>query len=151
MAGNADAHGSTAAARARSVLSGFTPSTLLRTACHETAQRACGAAGFVPRPVAVAGDFAVLCALAARRAGVALVPRLALPDPGTPGLSVHPLPVPVRRSVHAVHRTGTGGHPGTRAPATSSTASPHWHLTAGDGLRPAATAASSARTAAAVR
>ncbi|MFI1366586.1 LysR substrate-binding domain-containing protein [Streptomyces griseochromogenes] len=84
------------------------------TACHEMAQRACGAAGFVPRPVAVAGDFAVLCALAARRAGVALVPRLALPDPGAPGLSAHPLRVPVRRAVHAVHRAGTGGHPGTR-------------------------------------
>ncbi|MEU8029056.1 LysR family transcriptional regulator [Streptomyces sp. NPDC049099] len=84
------------------------------TACHEMAQRACGAAGFVPRPVAVASDFAVLCALAARRAGVALVPRLALPDPGPPGLSVHPLRVPVRRSIHAVYRTGTGGHPGTR-------------------------------------
>jgi DNA-binding transcriptional LysR family regulator len=84
------------------------------TACHEMAQRACGAAGFVPRPVAVASDFAVLCALAARRAGVALVPRLALPDPAAPGLRVHPLRVPVRRSVHAVYRTGTGGHPGTR-------------------------------------
>jgi DNA-binding transcriptional LysR family regulator len=84
------------------------------TACHEMAQRACGAAGFVPRPVAVASDFAVLCALAARRAGVALVPRLALPDPDAPGLGVHPLRVPVRRRVHAVYRTGTGGHPGTR-------------------------------------
>ncbi|MFF3514332.1 LysR family transcriptional regulator [Streptomyces sp. NPDC002573] len=84
------------------------------TACHEMAQRACGAAGFVPRPVAVASDFAVLCALVARRAGAALVPRLALPDPGAPGLSVHPLRVPVRRSVHALHRAGTGAHPGTR-------------------------------------
>ncbi|OIK29298.1 LysR family transcriptional regulator [Streptomyces malaysiense] len=84
------------------------------TACHEMAGRACGAAGFVPRAVAVASDFAVLCALAARRAGVALVPRLALPAPVPPGLSVHPLREPVHRGVHAVYRAGTGGHPGTR-------------------------------------
>lgn len=63
-------------------------------------QRACGAAGFVPRPVAVAGDFAVVTALAARRAGVTLVPRLALP-PSVPGISVHPLARPVHRSIHA--------------------------------------------------
>lgn len=70
----------------------------------------------MPRTVAVAGDFAVLCAPAARRAGVALTPRLALPDPGAPGLRVHPPRVPVRRGVHAVHRTGTGGHPSPQAP-----------------------------------
>ncbi|MFG2357261.1 LysR substrate-binding domain-containing protein [Streptomyces sp. NPDC048521] len=84
------------------------------TACPEMTRRACGAAGFVPGPVAVASVFAVLCASAARRAGSALVPRLALPDPAAPGLSVHPLRVPVRRGVHVVYRTGTGGHPGTR-------------------------------------
>ncbi|MFD9601409.1 hypothetical protein OG609_21475 [Streptomyces sp. NBC_01224] len=39
--------------------------------------------GSVPRPVAVASDFAVLCALGARRAGVALAPRMALPAPAS--------------------------------------------------------------------
>lgn len=83
------------------------------TACHEMTQRACGAAGFVPRAVAVAGDFAVLAALVARRAGVALIPRMALPSPG-PDLSIHSLRVPVHRSVRALHRAGTGRQPGIR-------------------------------------
>lgn len=83
------------------------------TACHEMTQRACGAAGFVPREVAVAGDFSVLTALVARRAGVALVPSMALPAAG-PELSIHPLRVPVRRSVHALYRSGTGSQPGIR-------------------------------------
>ncbi|MFE5740209.1 LysR family transcriptional regulator [Streptomyces celluloflavus] len=83
------------------------------TACHDMTQRVCGAAGFVPRTVVSAGDFAVLAALAARRAGVALIPRLALPAP-TPELCFHPLSTPVRRSVHALYRTGTGRHPDTR-------------------------------------
>ncbi|MFF2777406.1 LysR family transcriptional regulator [Streptomyces sp. NPDC058052] len=84
------------------------------TACHEMTQRACGAAGFVPRPVAVAGDFAVLTALAAKRAGVALVPRMALPDL-SPDVSVHPLSTPVHRTVQAVYPAGTGQHPDIRA------------------------------------
>ncbi|MGW2425867.1 LysR family transcriptional regulator [Streptomyces sp. NPDC001709] len=83
------------------------------TACHEMAQRACGAAGFVPRPVAVASDFTVLAALAARRAGVTLIPRLALPIPA-PDVSIHPLKTPVHRSIHALYRAGTGQHPDTR-------------------------------------
>ncbi|WP_405455135.1 LysR family transcriptional regulator [Streptomyces sp. NBC_00101] len=83
------------------------------TACHEMTQRACGAAGFVPRTAAVAGDFTVLTALVARRAGVALIPRMALPAP-TPELSVHPLHVPVHRSIHALYRSGTGRHPDIR-------------------------------------
>ncbi|WP_369393732.1 hypothetical protein AB5J72_43920 [Streptomyces sp. CG1] len=57
--------------------------------------------------MALASGFSVLCPLAARRSGVAL------PGPGTPGLGVHPLRVPVRRGVHAVYRTGPGGQPGT--------------------------------------
>lgn len=80
------------------------------TACHEMTQRACGAAGFVPQPVAVANDFTVLTALISRRAGVALIPRLALPAP-SPELSVHTLTTPVRRSVQAVYRTGMGQRP----------------------------------------
>ncbi|MHC5258082.1 LysR family transcriptional regulator [Streptomyces sp. UC4497] len=84
------------------------------TACHEMTQRACGAAGFVPRAVALAGDFAVLTALAARRAGVALIPRMALPSP-TQDLSVFRLTSPVHRSVQAVYRTGTGSRPDIRS------------------------------------
>jgi DNA-binding transcriptional LysR family regulator len=47
------------------------------TFCHEMVQRACGAAGFVPRPVAHCNDFASMLALVAAGAGVALVPQLA--------------------------------------------------------------------------
>ncbi|MFJ5678674.1 LysR family transcriptional regulator [Streptomyces sp. NPDC093097] len=83
------------------------------TACHEMTRRACGAAGFVPRPVAVANDFTVLAALAARRAGVTLIPRLALPE-ASPDLSVHTLRTPVHRSVQALYHAGTGQHPGIR-------------------------------------
>ncbi|MEV5795731.1 LysR family transcriptional regulator [Streptomyces sp. NPDC052192] len=83
------------------------------TACHEMTQRACGAAGFVPRAVAVASDFAVLAALTARRAGVALIPRLALPTP-TPDISAFPLVSPLHRSIQAVYRAGTGTHPDIR-------------------------------------
>jgi DNA-binding transcriptional LysR family regulator len=60
--------------------------------CHEMIQRACGAAGFVPDAVAEATDFAVLIALVAAGAGVALVPRMALPygveGPGVDGPGV---------------------------------------------------------------
>ncbi|MCX4835687.1 LysR family transcriptional regulator [Streptomyces sp. NBC_01016] len=80
------------------------------TACHEMTQRACGAAGFVPRAVARASDFGVLTALVARDAGVALVPQLALPA-DLDGVSLHPLHSPVRRTVRAVYRAGTAGHP----------------------------------------
>lgn len=83
------------------------------TACHEMTQRACGAAGFVPQPVAVANDFTVLTALIARRAGVALIPRLALPSPSSE-LSVHMLTAPVHRRVQAVYHLGTGRRPDIR-------------------------------------
>jgi DNA-binding transcriptional LysR family regulator len=42
----------------------------------EMVERACGAAGFVPRIVAEATDFAVLLSLVAAGAGAALVPQL---------------------------------------------------------------------------
>ncbi|WP_234444354.1 LysR substrate-binding domain-containing protein [Streptomyces sp. NRRL F-525] len=100
------------------------------TACHEMTQRACGAAGFVPQPVAVANDFTVLTALIARRAGAALVPRLALPTP-SPDLSVHRLNTPIHRSVRAVYHMGTGQRPDIRSAldslvsaAASATAGP---------------------------
>jgi DNA-binding transcriptional LysR family regulator len=73
-------------------------------------QRACGAAGFVPETVAEATDFAVLTALVAVGAGVALVPRLALPDGGAP-VSLHPLSRPVTRKVFALTGPGAGRRP----------------------------------------
>jgi DNA-binding transcriptional LysR family regulator len=84
------------------------------TSCHELTQRACGAAGFVPHPVAVSSDFAVLTRLAAAGAGVALVPRMSLPD-GPHGASPHPLAEPVTRTVSALTRTGTARRPHVRA------------------------------------
>lgn len=83
------------------------------TSCHEMIWRACGAAGFVPRPAAQASDFSVLTALVAAGAGVALVPRLALPD-ARPAISLHPLTRPLSRSVFAVSRTGTAHRPDIR-------------------------------------
>jgi DNA-binding transcriptional LysR family regulator len=80
------------------------------TACHELTRRACGAAGFVPHPVALASDFSVLTALAAADAGVALVPWMALPtDPGD--VRVHPLAEPVSRTISAVTRSGESRQP----------------------------------------
>lgn len=87
--------------------------------CYEMTRRACGAAGFVPRVVAEATDFSVLVALVAAGAGVALVPRLALPDQRAPGRSAgvttHPLADPVSRHVFALTRAGTARLPAVRA------------------------------------
>jgi DNA-binding transcriptional LysR family regulator len=80
------------------------------TSCHELTQRACGAAGFVPRTVALASDFAVLTALVAAGAGVALVPGLALPSAGQPGLELYPLRHEVTRTVSAVVGSGDSRH-----------------------------------------
>lgn len=97
-----------------------------RTSCHELTRRACGAAGFVPSPIAVATDFAVLTALVAAGAGVALVPRMALPG-DTGGVTLHPLNEPVTRTVYAVARSGEAAQPrlkrvleGLRAAAAGS-------------------------------
>ncbi|WP_432945649.1 hypothetical protein ACQPXM_06120 [Kribbella sp. CA-253562] len=38
------------------------------TSCHEMTRWACGAAGFVPRPIVTANDFSVLSALAVAHA-----------------------------------------------------------------------------------
>jgi DNA-binding transcriptional LysR family regulator len=76
------------------------------TSCHELTQRACGAAGFVPRSVALASDFAVLTALTAAGAGVALVPGMALPTAGEPGIELYPLRRAVTRTVSAVVSSG---------------------------------------------
>ncbi|HEX4224096.1 MAG TPA: LysR substrate-binding domain-containing protein, partial [Pseudonocardiaceae bacterium] len=80
------------------------------TSCHELTQRACGAAGFVPRSVALASDFAVLTALAAAGAGVALVPGMALPTAGEPDLERYPLRREVTRTVSAVVSSGNSQH-----------------------------------------
>lgn len=80
------------------------------TSCHELTRRACGGAGFVPRPAAVASDFSVLVALVDADAGVALVPRMALPaDAGD--ISLHPLTKPVSRAISAYTRTGAARMP----------------------------------------
>jgi DNA-binding transcriptional LysR family regulator len=81
------------------------------TSCHELTRRACGAAGFVPHPVAVATDFAVLTALAAAGAGVALVPSLALPAHTEDDLRLHPLREPIARTISAVTRAGESRQP----------------------------------------
>jgi DNA-binding transcriptional LysR family regulator len=82
--------------------------------CHEMIQRACGAAGFVPDVVAEATDFAVITALVAAGAGVALIPRMALPGAHAP-VSLHPLAAPVVRKVYALTRTGASRRPDVRA------------------------------------
>jgi DNA-binding transcriptional LysR family regulator len=83
------------------------------TSCHELTRRACGGAGFVPRPTVVANDFSVLVALADAGAGVALVPRMALPaDAGD--VSLHPLTRPVSRTISAYTKIG-----GVRMPNVS--------------------------------
>jgi DNA-binding transcriptional LysR family regulator len=83
------------------------------TSCHELTRRACGAAGFVPRAVAVASDFAVLTALVAVNAGVTLVPAMALP-PDTDGINLHPLAHPVTRTVSALTAAGEARQPHLR-------------------------------------
>ncbi|MGW4778352.1 LysR family transcriptional regulator [Streptomyces filamentosus] len=83
------------------------------TSCYEMIQRACGAAGFVPDIRARSSDFAVLAALVAAGAGIALIPRMALPDT-TDGLCLHPLLHPVSRSVFTVSRAGTSKRPDLR-------------------------------------
>jgi DNA-binding transcriptional LysR family regulator len=81
------------------------------TSCHELTRRACGAAGFVPHPVAVATDFSVIAALAAAGAGVALVPLLALPAHLEDDLHLHPLAQPIARTIAALTRTGESRQP----------------------------------------
>jgi DNA-binding transcriptional LysR family regulator len=80
------------------------------SSCHEMTQRACGAAGFVPHAVALTTDFAVLAALISVDAGVALIPKMALPT-DTSQLSLHPLTDPVTRSVYALTPAGAAGQP----------------------------------------
>ena len=76
-------------------------------------QRACARAGFVPRVVARATDFAVLLSLVAAGAGVTLVPALAarqLP----PQVRLVPPAEPVTRQVFTVSRRGGDRKPAVR-------------------------------------
>jgi DNA-binding transcriptional LysR family regulator len=60
----------------------------------------------VPSPTALASDFSVITALVAAGAGVALVPRMALPDVLPAEIVLHPLATPVTRTISALIRTG---------------------------------------------
>jgi DNA-binding transcriptional LysR family regulator len=83
------------------------------TSCAEMIQRACARAGFVPRVVARATDFAVLLSLVAAGAGVTLVPELAtrcLP----PGVRLLSPDEPVTRQVFTVARRGGDRKPAVR-------------------------------------
>ncbi|MFJ5969503.1 LysR family transcriptional regulator [Streptomyces sp. NPDC093060] len=80
------------------------------TSCYEMIQRTCGAAGFVPDIRVRSSDFSVLTALVAAGAGVALAPRLAVPE-NAEGVSLHPLVMPVSRTIFTVSRSGTAHRP----------------------------------------
>ena len=83
------------------------------TSCAEMIQRACARAGFVPRVVARATDFAVLLSLVAAGAGLTLVPELAaqnLPK----GVRLLPLADPVTRQIFTVSRRGGDRKPAVR-------------------------------------
>jgi DNA-binding transcriptional LysR family regulator len=91
------------------------------TSCAEMIQRACARAGFVPRVVARASDFAVLLSLVAAGAGVTLVPGLAtrwLP----PRVRLVPSAEPVTRRVFTVSRRGGDRKPAVRVVLDALTA-----------------------------
>jgi DNA-binding transcriptional LysR family regulator len=84
-----------------------------RTSCAEMIQRACARAGFVPRVVARASDFAVLLSLVAAGAGLTLVPELATrrqPD----GVRLLRPAEPVTRQIFTVSRRGGDRKPAVR-------------------------------------
>ncbi|QII01454.1 LysR family transcriptional regulator [Rhodococcoides fascians A21d2] len=81
--------------------------------CYDMVFRACGAAGFVPRVVAEATDFAVLLALVDAGAGVALVPDLAV-DRLPSGVRLVELAQPVNRHLFCAARTSSATDPGLR-------------------------------------
>jgi DNA-binding transcriptional LysR family regulator len=83
------------------------------TSCAEMIQRACARAGFVPRVVARATDFAVLLSLVAAGAGLTLVPELAarcLPE----GVRLLRPADPVTRQIFTVSRRGGDRKPAVR-------------------------------------
>ena len=83
------------------------------TSCAEMIQRACARAGFVPRVVARASDFAVLLSLVAAGAGVTLVPALAASRPPE-GICLLAPQTPVTRQIFAVSRRGGDRKPAVR-------------------------------------
>jgi DNA-binding transcriptional LysR family regulator len=83
------------------------------TSCAEMIQRACARAGFVPRVVARASDFAVLLSLVAAGAGVTLVPALAAPH-RPEGICFLEPETPVTRQIFAVSRRGGDRKPAVR-------------------------------------
>ena len=82
--------------------------------CAEMVDRACGLAGFEPRTVAEATDFASQLSLVAAGVGVALVPGLAVaavPD----GVFLSGLQDPVFRHISVVNREGAQADAGLRS------------------------------------
>jgi len=88
------------------------------TSCAEMIQRACARAGFVPRVVARATDFAVLLSLVAAGAGVTLVPALAAQSasagPLAPHVRLMPPADPVTRQIFTVSRRAADRKPAVR-------------------------------------
>jgi DNA-binding transcriptional LysR family regulator len=76
-------------------------------------QRACARAGFVPRVVARATDFAVLLSLVAADAGLTLVPELATQNLPEGVRLLHPAD-PVTRQIFTVSRRGGDRKPAVR-------------------------------------
>jgi DNA-binding transcriptional LysR family regulator len=83
------------------------------TSCAEMIQRACARAGFVPRVVARASDFAVLLSLVAAGAGLTLVPELAARNLPA-GVRLLPPAEPVTRQIFTVSRRGGDRKPAVR-------------------------------------
>jgi len=85
-----------------------TPGTL----CHDLTERACAAAGFIPRIRHHVDDFGAVLALVAAGRGVAFVPELAtgaVPD------GVVLTPSAIKRRTYLAYRRGTGAHPAIAA------------------------------------
>jgi DNA-binding transcriptional LysR family regulator len=70
--------------------------------CLELVERACGAAGFVPRPAARCTEYGAVLSLVGHGVGVALVPALALSTRSLDGVAVRTLARPIRRHTTAV-------------------------------------------------
>ncbi len=83
------------------------------TSCAEMIQRACARAGFVPRVVARATDFAVLLSLVEASAGITLVPRLAIRQL-PPRVRLLTPAEPVTRQIFTVSRRGGDRKPAVR-------------------------------------
>ena len=83
------------------------------TSCAEMIQRACARAGFVPRVVARATDFAVLLSLVAAGAGLTLVPELAARNLPA-GVRLLAPAEPVTRQIFAISRRGGDRKPAVR-------------------------------------